>query len=343
MVVSLKRIQQTRKMTMTTMTTKSITSISIKLTSAKWMHLQERMNHCNVDDAKAEAIKMVNAHGKQQALQHTLSLLDTAVDDIIEHCDHDDDCTFDHELDAAFALLTHDIIAASPDPADNDHQAKLMEMTGMSDEHMSQLLSLAVMIEDEGDADFTDAALTSQAILLIKAYGKEAALHDVVHALVCELAVMTGSCPMSSTHRWQNDAAWFASLALTIMEVPEITVEEVPERGCGRADDIIHVMDSGASTALNQWCKIGGVLEGQEGRQVFQGPLVPGPWFWINPMTTAMSSKPGMGTMADIARAKAAGKYHTVSIGGAVLINGTLYKISFANSWNHDLKLVEVK
>jgi hypothetical protein len=82
---------------------------------------------------------------------------------------------------------------------------------------------------------------------------------------------------------------------------------------------------------------IGAVARDQVGRQVHQGPEVPGPWAYAFALATVIDSE-GKGSKFDSDQALAAGTEHDVTIGGRVQIDDVVYTIEAAP--NHNIKLV---
>lgn len=72
---------------------------------------------------------------------------------------------------------------------------------------------------------------------------------------------------------------------------------------------------------------IGGIPEGNEGRQVYQGPLVPGPWCFAFGLCSVICDNPKLGTGAQLERKTADGSAHTVRDGSVLEICGNLYRV----------------
>lgn len=62
------------------------------------------------------------------------------------------------------------------------------------------------------------------------------------------------------------------------------------------------------------------IPSGDEGRQKFQGPMVPGPWAKTYGLSTVIAANPEMGTGAEIRRNRAAGLEFTVADGDEIVL-----------------------
>lgn len=83
---------------------------------------------------------------------------------------------------------------------------------------------------------------------------------------------------------------------------------------------------------------LGIVPTGCVGRQVTQGPLVPGPWAFASPCATVIADNPAHGTAAEIARNKAAGMEFTAEVGDIIVMDGIAFECSAERNYGY-LKL----
>ena len=74
---------------------------------------------------------------------------------------------------------------------------------------------------------------------------------------------------------------------------------------------------------------VGHVAEGDEGRQVHGGPMVPGPWAYAFGLATVIDNHGG--TAREIGDAKAAGLYLEVHDGQAIRVAGHVYEVRFVD------------
>lgn len=220
---------------------------------------------------------------------------------------------------------------------------EMSKKTGMTSVRLLQLNKLGIKLDNDGKEDFKQQNIDDEAAKWVLSHGKQKAADRLANDLKEMSENRAGELKKKDEGKaffTESDLAYVLQLLLSVMDIPEITVTN---RGsCGSADDIIRVSGNDLHKMRSKYCTIGGVLEGQQGRKKFDGPMIPGPWFWINEMATVMSVRRDMGTHADINRAKEAGKFHRAYLGGYLLINGTLHKIKLANTWSYDLTLQEV-
>lgn len=73
--------------------------------------------------------------------------------------------------------------------------------------------------------------------------------------------------------------------------------------------------------------KVSGIRRGYEGRKVFGGPMVPGPWAFANAQAVAITANPMHGSYGDMVRAKAEGRWYEVAEGDRVVFDGVEYEI----------------
>lgn len=78
---------------------------------------------------------------------------------------------------------------------------------------------------------------------------------------------------------------------------------------------------------------IGAVRRGEEGRQVFQGPMVPGPWAFATGAGTFITSNPEHNSGTESRRLTAAGLEHEVEDGDAIVIDDVLYTVRFTDGF----------
>jgi len=86
---------------------------------------------------------------------------------------------------------------------------------------------------------------------------------------------------------------------------------------------------------------IGSVPRGAEGRQVHEGPMVPGPWAYTYGLATVMAANPVHGTGAEMRRKAAENKVHHVATGDQVSIDGVTYEVKVFRRQFIDLIKVE--
>ena len=84
---------------------------------------------------------------------------------------------------------------------------------------------------------------------------------------------------------------------------------------------------------------LGFVPKGDEGRQVFQGEMVPGPWAYAFGLCSVIDNHGGTG--AERQRNLEAGTEHDVEAGDTVIIDGNSYEVKVTrNGFEPYLKLV---
>ena len=81
------------------------------------------------------------------------------------------------------------------------------------------------------------------------------------------------------------------------------------------------------------------VIEGHEGRQVCQGPMVPGPWASTFGLCTVICSDTCQNTGAVSARAIEAGTEEIVEDGDLVRMDGTVYEIGLKRDHGNELRM----
>ncbi len=82
---------------------------------------------------------------------------------------------------------------------------------------------------------------------------------------------------------------------------------------------------------------IGHVAEGENGRQEYQGPLVPGPWAYGFELCTVIDNHGG--SARENAEAKAAGRYLDVADGDVISVAGHRYRVRFTSASGRDFEL----
>jgi len=98
----------------------------------------------------------------------------------------------------------------------------------------------------------------------------------------------------------------------------KINVEPIP--GCLYADNRLIV--EGYST---HFC-VGVVPEGEEGRKVYQGPLVPGPWAFAFGLCTVIDARGG--TAREVERQRSEGRLVEARVGDIIVADGHKYRIA---------------
>jgi len=81
------------------------------------------------------------------------------------------------------------------------------------------------------------------------------------------------------------------------------------------------------------------VPAGDEGRQVHQGPMVPGPWASTFGLCTAICSDTSQNTGAVSARALAAGTEAIVENGDRVVMENVTYEIGLKRDYGNELRM----
>ncbi len=82
---------------------------------------------------------------------------------------------------------------------------------------------------------------------------------------------------------------------------------------------------------------VGGIPQGQEGRKVFEGPMVQGPWAYTFELCAAVCSNTKMNTGVESQRMQAEKTEHIVEIGGTLEFAGNTYKVK--QGFNNDVNL----
>ena len=85
---------------------------------------------------------------------------------------------------------------------------------------------------------------------------------------------------------------------------------------------------------------VGHVREGEEGRKVHGGPMVPGPWAYAFGLCTVIDNHGGTGR--DIEEAKASGLWLDVEEGDEIEVGGHTYRIRFPQGSPEWLSLIPV-
>ncbi|MBT7101303.1 hypothetical protein HN937_28255 [Candidatus Poribacteria bacterium] len=119
----------------------------------------------------------------------------------------------------------------------------------------------------------------------------------------------------------------------TTNDSPRI-VADIETSDDGRCDHVFH------GPKYKRYA-VGTCKRGQEARQEFQGPMVPGPWAYGFGLGGCITAEPETGSAADDRRSDAAGKLHDIVSGDCVRLDGDLYRITLPR-WGDDLILTPV-
>jgi hypothetical protein len=117
-------------------------------------------------------------------------------------------------------------------------------------------------------------------------------------------------------------------MAKTRRPILDIPVTELKDDGRSAVSD--HVL---ALTGTYRRFGVGGICRGGEGRQTYQGPMIPGPWAFAFGLGSTITANPAHGTGAERERKLAAGTEHDVAEGDRVRFDGVTYEVQVTNGF----------
>lgn len=116
-------------------------------------------------------------------------------------------------------------------------------------------------------------------------------------------------------------------IPVTESKLDQFTFAEGGKHGESKTDHVLVL-----SRSLKRF-GIGGVPAGHVGRQVTQGPLVPGPWAFTFGLASVIAANPEHGTYGEIKRNLAAGREHTVEEGDRIVFDGVTYEVQVTDGF----------